>query len=184
MKRTRCPLRWILAVTTIALVSSAGRSQTATPDAKLPEVVAKAFKARFPQGKIADLEVEEENGVTIYDFEFKDEGIDKETDFAADGTMLEFSIVVAAEAVPAPAMKSIRDAAGGATIDRLEHAVIGYEAKDGKIVKLPELLNQYEAEMTKGEQRGEIAVAADGKVIEPAKWFNVKGEKDKDEGGR
>ena len=182
--KTRCPLLWVLAVTTVALVSSAGYSQTAKPDAKLPEAVAKAFKAKFPKGKIVDVEVEEENGVTIYDFEFKDEGIDKETDIAADGTMLEFSVVVDARAVPAPAMKSIRDAAAGATIDRLEHAVIGYEARDGKTVKLPEPLNQYEAEMTKGEQRGEITVAPDGKVIEPAKWFNVKGEKEKDEGGK
>jgi len=171
----------MLALTTVTFLSSAGHSQTARPDAKLPDAVAKSFQAKFPQGKITELEVEDENGVTIYDLEFKDEGIDKETDIAADGTMLEFSVAVAASAVPAPALKAIRAAADGATIERYEHAVISYETKDGKTVKLAEPRNEYEAEMAKGEQRGEITVAADGKVIEPAKWFSVKVEKGKDD---
>src|SRR5262245_36429850 len=186
MKRALFPLRGLLGLIIVALVSSNGHSESAKldarkPDTRLPDAVAKALKAKFPKAKSTELEVEDENGVTIYDLEFKDEGIDKETDIAADGTMLEFSLVVAADAVPAPAMKAIRAAAEGATIERLEHAVISYETKDGKTIKLPEPQNQYEAEMTTGEQRGEITVASDGKVVEPAKWFNAKGEEDKDD---
>ena len=185
MKRTACPMHAVLALTLLALLtavllSSTGRAaETAMPEAKLPEAVAKTFRAKFPKAEIIELEVEDENGVTIYDFEFKDKGIEKETDIAADGTMLEFTDVVAADSVPEPVMKSIRNAADGATIQRLEHVLISYEAKEGKIVKLAQPKVQFEAEMAKGEQRGEVTVASDGTVVEPAKWFRVKdGEKE------
>jgi len=39
-----------------------------------------------------------ENGVTVYDLEFKDGPVEKETDIAADGTMLEYTVVVEAKA--------------------------------------------------------------------------------------
>ena len=47
----------------------------------------------------------------------------------------------------------VQACADGATIERYEHAVISYETKDGKTVKLAEPRNEYEAEMAKGEQK-------------------------------
>lgn len=79
---------------TAAAWAFAGEQTAAT---RLPDAVTKTFKKMFPKGEIAKLDVEQENGVTVYDIEFKDGRIDKETDIAADGTMLEFTIVVDAE---------------------------------------------------------------------------------------
>ena len=114
--------------------------------------------------------MEAENGVTVYDLEFTDGSIEKETDITADGTMLEFTIVVDAKDVTAAAMKTIREATEGATIKRIEHIEIGYETKDGKAIKLPKTVIRYAVDITKGDKTTEIVVDPDGAVVEPAKW--------------
>jgi hypothetical protein len=136
----------------------------------LPDIVAKAFKAVFPNGRIDKTDAEEENGVMVYDIEFKDGTAEKETDITADGIMLEFTDVITAQEVPAPAMTAIRKAAEGATIGRIERVAISYETKDGKAVKLPALVTHYAAELTKGNQAAEIVVTPDGTTVEPPKW--------------
>jgi len=141
-----------------------------TRDTSLPDPVAKTFKTTFPKGEINKVDVDAENGVTVYDLEFTDGATEKETDITADGTMLEFTIVVDAEDVPAAAMKTVREAAEGATIKRIEHIEIGYETKDGKAIKLPKTVIRYAVEITKGDKTTEIVVDPDGAVVEPAKW--------------
>lgn len=70
------------------------------PHKKVPEAVTKTFRGTFPQGNIFKLDAEEENNVTVYDIEFRDGGSEKETDIAADGTMLELTVVIDAKAIP------------------------------------------------------------------------------------
>jgi uncharacterized membrane protein YkoI len=175
--------RWLMlgamGLVGLALVSSTGHSQKAARHTKLPDPVRKTFEARFPGGEIFKVDVEEENGVTVYDLEFKDGTIEKETDITADGIMLEFTVVVDAKAVPEAAMKTIRKAAEGATIKRIEQVKISYETKDGKVIKLPKPVTHYEVEMAKGARSTEIVVAPDGQVLEPARWGGVK-ERSKD----
>jgi len=149
--------------------SSAGAEMTPR-DIKLPDAVERTFKTTFPKGEIMKLEVGKENGVTVYDFEFKDGSIEKETDIAADGTMLEFTMVIGADAIPAGAMKTIREAAQGANLKRIERVEIICATKGGKIVKLPERVTHYEVEMAKGDLRAEIVVSPDGSIVEKARW--------------
>jgi len=138
-------------------------------DTSLPDPVAKTFKTMFPKGEITKVDVDAENGVTVYDLEFKDGPTEKEMDITADGTMLEFTIVVNAKDVPAAAMKTVLDAAQGATIKRIEYIEIGYETKDGKVIKLSKSVIHYAVEIAKGDQSTEIVVGSDGAVLEPAK---------------
>lgn len=145
-------------------------------DTSLPDPVAKTFKTTFPKGEITKVNVDAENGVTVYDLEFKDGATEKETDITADGTMLEFTIVVDAKDVPAAAMKTVREAAEGATIKRIEHIEIGYETKDGKAIKLPKSVIRYAFEIARGDKTTEIVVDTDGAVVEPAKWGGAKKE--------
>jgi hypothetical protein len=139
-------------------------------EAKMPEAVKKTFREKFPKGEIFKVDVDDENGVKVYDLEFKDAGIEKETDITTDGTMLEYTVVVEAKAVPEPALAAIRKAAEGATIKRIEWIEISYETKDGKAIKLPRPVIHYAAEMTKGERTAEIVVDPAGKVLEKPKW--------------
>jgi hypothetical protein len=91
--------------------------------------------------------------------------------------MLEFTVVIDADDVPAAAMKPIRKAAEGATMKRIERIEISYETKDGKTIKLSRPVTHYAVEMTKGGRSAEIVVAADGTVIEPARWGGKEGKK-------
>jgi hypothetical protein len=142
-------------------------------DTALPDSVAKTFKATFPNAEIMKMDVDAENGIAVYDFEFKDGATEKETDITPDGTMLEFTIVVNAEDVPAAAMKAVRQAAKGATIGRIEHIEISYETKDGKVVKLPKTMTNYAVEIARDGKTTEIVVNPDGTVVEPARWDNA-----------
>jgi hypothetical protein len=91
--------------------------------------------------------------------------------------MLEFTVVVGAKAVPKAAMNAVRNAAQGATIQRIERVEIAYQTKDGKAIKLPKPLTHYAVGMVKGGKTAEVVVAPDGTVVEPAKWATAKEHK-------
>ena len=138
------------------------------PAVKLPDPVAKTFLAAFPKAEILKVDAEEENGVTVYDLEFKDGTTEKETGITADGTMLEFTVVVAAKEVPAPAMKALRAAAKGGKTQRIERIEISYDTKDGKVVKLDKPITHYAVEIVKDGKTLETVVNPDGtRVVEP-----------------
>jgi hypothetical protein len=143
--------------------------EVAPRDTALPDPVAKTFKATFPNAEITKVDVDAEGGVAVYDLEFKDGKTEKETDIAADGTMLEFTIVVDAGDVPAAAMNTVRQAAEGAVTRRIEYIKIGYEIKNGRIVKLPKPVIHYAAEIARGDKATEIVVNPDGTVVEQAR---------------
>jgi uncharacterized membrane protein YkoI len=175
--------RWgcIAAFCALALSSAMAHAQEtkgeAKKETKLPEAVRKTFEGKFPKAKIEKVDVEKEEGVEVYDFEFRDGKTEKECDIAADGTMLEYTIVIRTKDVPEEAMKPIREAAEGATMGRTEKIEVSYELKDGKIIKLPKPVMQYAVEMKKGEKHAEIIVDAQGKVIEAPEWVDPKAKK-------
>jgi hypothetical protein len=178
--------RWlVLALFGLAFALSpvAGLAQEKDLEAKLPAPVKKTFRDKFPRAQIEKLDVEEEGGVTVYDLEFRDGTTEKETDITADGTMLEFTVVIGAKDVPAAAMKPIREAAEGAKMKRIERIEISYETRRGKTIKLPKPVTRYAVEMTKGARTAEIVVAPDGTVIEPARWGGAKDTDEDRKGG-
>jgi hypothetical protein len=148
--------------------------ETPASTTKLPDPVMQTFRAAFPNGEIAKVDVDEENGVSVYDLEFTEGKTEKETDIAADGTMLESTVVVRAKDVPPAAMKTVRQAADGAKMRRIERVEISYETKDGKAVKLAKPVTHYAVEIAKGDESTEIVVDPDGTVVEPAKWSGAK----------
>ena len=173
--------RWALIGLTglvgFAFAAATGRAQEKDLEAKLPAPVKKTFRDKFPKAEIEKTDVEEENGVTVYDIEFRDGTTEKETDITADGTMLEFTVVIEASDVPEAAMKPIRQAAEGATMKRIERIEISYETKAGRTIKLPKPVTHYAVEMTKGSRSAEIVVTPEGKVVESAKWSGDKEDK-------
>jgi hypothetical protein len=177
----------------LAVLIVAGQAAYAKEEAKakveLPDAVAKALATICPNAKITvtDAEQETEEGVTVFDIEFTAGTAKMEADIAADGTILETSAVVGLNVVPEAAAKAIKAAAEGATIKQVERAEIRAEIKKGEggkgaIVMLQTPRVNFEAELTKGDQEGEITVAADGTVVEPLKWKKI-GEKDVDSKG-
>jgi hypothetical protein len=176
-----CYARWLLlgqaGLVGFALAPAMGRAQQKDLEAKLPAAVKKTFRAQFPKAQVEKLDVEAEDGVTVFDLEFRDGTTEKETDITADGTMLEFTVVIDAKDVPASAMRPIRKAAEGATMKRIERIEISYETKDGKTIKLPEPVRHYAVELSKGGKTAEIVVTPEGKVLQPARWGGDREEK-------
>jgi uncharacterized membrane protein YkoI len=142
------------------------------PEVELPAAVAEAIKANVPDAEIDFVEVAEENGITLYDIEFK--AGRGEIEVAADGTVIDVVTVITMEELPVAAAKAIQDSIGDATIKRVEKSEIRSEIKkEGEtsmLVKLDTPRYVYEAELEKDGQTGEIAVDTDGNITEPLKW--------------
>ena len=131
----------------------------------LTDTVSKAFKAAFPKGEITKVDMDEENGVWVCDIEFRNGEVEQETDIAADGTILEVTLVVDAKAVPDAAMKAIQKAAEGGKITRIEKIDISYETKDGKVSRLAKPVTHFAAEYAKGDATAEVVVMPDGAPV-------------------
>src|SRR5260370_33256 len=104
MTYTRRLMLFVAAFCGLAIYPGAGLAEKVGGGTKLPAVVRRDFDAKFPKGEIHKVEAEEENGVTVYDVEFSEGTVEKETDIAADGTMLEYTIVIDTKTVPEAAM--------------------------------------------------------------------------------
>lgn len=159
----------ILALTvSTSLANQESKEQAIKAKVKLPAAVAKAVKDNFPNAEIEMAEVEEEAGITLYNIEFK--AGKGEIEVAQDGTVMDVATIVAMKDIPKAAAEAIHKAAYGATIKQLEksevRAEIKKEGEKGKMVNLDSPKYIYEAEVVKGNQRGEMEVAADGKVAE------------------
>jgi hypothetical protein len=185
---------WVSAICGLALLPAIANAQTtpkkttrarisrrtiASSEAKLPEVVKKTFDEKFPNARIFTAESEKEGGVMVWDIEFREGRTHKETDIAEDGTMLEFSEQVAQRSVPKEARASIKKAAEGGKVVRVEKVSLNYEAKDGKVNKLEKAKTQYEANLAKGDQIADVVVDDQGKVIEEPKWHAAKPKTEK-----
>jgi len=164
--------RVLLAGAGVLLLFGAPHAESLPRDAKLPDPVAATFKAKFPKAEIEKIDVTEENGVMVYDIEFRDGRMERETDIAEDGTLMEFTDVIPLKAIPAAPLKAIRAAAQGARLGRLERIEVSFETRDGKVVKLPEAVTRFAAEMSRKGQHAEVIVAYDGAVIEHPEWVD------------
>jgi hypothetical protein len=143
---------------------------------RFPPAVAETLKNECADCVIAKATKEKENGVTIYDFEFKTgQG---EMDVAADGSVIDRETPADNAAVPAAAMEAIRKAAAGGKIKYVAKDEIRAELKDGKVIKLDAPKYAYEADLQKGTQVGEVVVSPEGQITEGPKWRR-KGSKEK-----
>jgi uncharacterized membrane protein YkoI len=147
-------------------------SEKAVPEVELPAVVLEAIETNVPDAEIGSVEVAEEEGVTLYDIEFKEDR--GEIELVEDGTVIDVVTIVTMEELPEAAARAIKDAAEGMTISRLEKSEVRSEIKreEGKVavVTLDAYRYVYEAELVTDDQTGEIAVDAEGQIVEPLKW--------------
>jgi hypothetical protein len=111
---------------------------------------------------------EVENGVTIYDIEFKrGQG---EMDVSETGSVIDRETVVHARDVPPLALDAIRNASPGTRIKQIAKDEVRAELKDGKVITLDAPKYLYEADLVKGRLVAEIQVTPEGQVTESPKW--------------
>ena len=135
---------------------------------QLPPAIVEAIKTNCSGCSIDKATREVENGVTIYDIEFKrGQG---EIALTGDGSVVDRETVVLLKDVPAAALDAIRKGASGAKIKQIAKSEIRAELKDGQIIRLASPRYVYEAELEKGGQAAEIEVSSEGQVIEAPVW--------------
>jgi uncharacterized membrane protein YkoI len=130
--------------------------------------VVQAIKSNCPGCGIDKATQAVENGVTIYDIEFK--GGKGEIAIGEDGSVIDRETAVLIKDVPPAALETIRKGASGGKIKYVAKGEIHAELKDGQIIKLSSPRYVYEAELQKDNQVAEIEVTPEGQVIESPKW--------------
>jgi uncharacterized membrane protein YkoI len=163
-----------IAAATIAIIAwtastgAAQQNKLRKPDEQLPPAVARSVAENCPGARIDKLEVENEQGVNLYDIEFKaNRG---EIEVAEDGTVIDIASIVKLKDIPKPAADAILKGASGAKITQLEKSEVRAEVKAGKVVALASPKYIYEAELAKDSQIAEIQVTSEGHVVERPKW--------------
>jgi len=162
--------------------ASGGKAGEAKAKVDLPEAAAKALQAAFPKATVDEAKAEDEGGVKVFDVELKQDKAEMDVEVTADGAILAVETDIEMKDVPKAAAKVLQKAAEGATVHKVRKEEVRAEIKDAKVVKLDAVKVAYEVDIKKGDQKGEIQVAADGAVVEALKW---KGEdkEEKDETG-
>jgi len=184
--------RWFLvgaAVMVLALLGAATLSadegcKKEKAKVELPEAAAKAIKDAFPGATIDEVEIGNEDGMKVFEVELKQGKAEIEVSVTPEGTIVEIETEVTLKDVPAAAAAVISKAAEGAQIKEIAKEEVRAEVKKNgngvaTLVPLKEPKIAFEAELVKGDQKGEIEVAADGTVVEPLKW-KAKGQDDDD----
>jgi hypothetical protein len=167
---------------TVAMGWAKGEGGKAKVKVELPQDAAAAVKAAFPSMKIEKVKAEEENGVILFEVELEEGETEVGVEVSADGLIVSVETEIALKDVPEAAAAAILAAAEGGKVDEVKKEEIMAEAKDGKIAPLDAVKVVYEAEIEKGTQEGEIAVAADGTIVEPLKWKDKGKEEEHKEG--
>jgi hypothetical protein len=159
-----------LIVLVLATVCPAQSKSGRVKKPKLPAAVTEAVKSECPDCTIAKSTREKEDGIVVYDFEFRNgQG---EMDVAADGTILEREKPVPTSAIPAPALAAISNAGG--SLLQVEADEVRAEIKDRSVVKLDTPKIRYEADLVTGNKTSEVVVTPEGQVTEAPKWKRKK----------
>jgi len=168
-----CVTNVLLAVATAVVLPLSGsgavaQGKSASKDKKsLPTAVSKAIHDNRPGAEIDKLDIEKENGLVVYDIEFK--AGQGEMDVAEDGTVLDIATVIEMKDVPEAAAAAIRTAGKGKPIKQLERSEVRAEiVKEGgkaRISKLATPRYVYEAEFSSGE----VEVTPEGRIMKAGK---------------
>lgn len=156
-----------LTVTTTRAIQETGKEEKVRI-ADLPKAVAQTLKTECAHCKIEKLTREVENGVTIYDFEFK--AGKGEMDITKDGIVVSRETVVPINQVPSAARDAIQKGAASGRVVLVLKEQVRAELVDGKVLKLDTPKYLYEAEIVNGDQVAEIVVSTEGQVIEAPVW--------------
>ncbi len=130
------------------------------PLAQVPQAVQKAISAQSKGETIKEVERETKDGATVYEAEFKREGINRRVTFAADGSVMPerhlsdnlISSSPALDTLPAAVKKTVEEQRAGRTV-----ADIDKETWNGQTI--------YEVEFKEKGPNSRIHIANDGSIV-------------------
>ena len=141
------------------------------PMAQVPDAVQRAIKAQAQGENVQDVERETKDGRSVYEAEFKRDGINRRVKFAEDGTVVpsrdvtsvfKSSPTVSMSELPPAVQKTVREQQAGRTV-----ADVDKETWNGQTV--------YEVEFKEQGPNSRLHIAADGTLVVDKNNGNVTG---------
>jgi hypothetical protein len=123
------------------------------PEHALPAAVEAAFRKAYPNATVKNVSKEKVKGQEEYEIESIDNGLARDLNYKADGTLILYEEQVTEAMVPAAVVSAIKARYPKATLTRTEKLF-----KDGTVT--------YEIGL-KGAKPGEVILTADGKWVSP-----------------
>ena len=137
---------------------------------KVPKVVKKAVKKRFPDAKLKSAEKETENGKTVYEIAITDKDQKIEVTLTPEGQIVGIEKQIAAKDLPQAVTKTLEGKYPKATYKVIEEV---FKVKDGE-----EKLAYYEVLLVTAEKKKlEVSVKSDGKIEKEEDKSKEKSEK-------
>ncbi len=121
---------------------------------QVPKPVLEAFHKAYPHASNLKYEADRKGEKTVYEIEFKDQGIKREATYAAEGTLLETEEQVKPNTLPPTVTEALKKAHSHGTVEEAE-----------KVMKPDGTVSGYEVEIKDGTQELEIHLDAAGKIL-------------------
>ncbi len=120
----------------------------------VPQVVLDAFSMAKPKAKVKEYELKTHDGQSFYELEYKENGLEHEYYYAADGTLLATSEEILTYRLPADIMKAIKAEYPKAKIKEVKKKLMA----DGNPAG-------YEVELKEKGKEVELDIDASGKIV-------------------
>jgi len=143
----------LLGLAALSTGANAGEEKKLT-EQHVPKPVLEAFHKAYPQAADIKYEEEKEAGKTVYEVEFKDQGVKREASYAAEGTLVETEESIKPDELPAAVTEALKKAHPHATVKEAE-----------KLMKPDGSVHGYEVEIKDGKKELEIHLDAAGKIL-------------------
>jgi hypothetical protein len=172
------------------LPNALAAADSAKPSPAAEAKITQAIKAAFPSAVINKMAKETEDGISFYEVSLAANGQKIDANVTSDGTIIETEESTDMKLFPKPAADAIKKAAkgmeisGGEMVKTYANGVKDDTTGDTqmiRVVKLGEPTVSYEVNVAKDGNKGELAVSADGKVLEVPKWAATVASKPKTE---
>ncbi len=111
---------------------------------ELPDAVARAVREAFPDAVVSGVDMENEEGVTIYVVRLDHGEVTVDVEVSVEGVIGEVETEMGIERVPGYMADAIREATGGGEIALIEKHEMWGRVRDGRLVKLDEPMVVYE----------------------------------------
>jgi len=146
----------ILAALGIAasLSFSATAAEKYVTSKQVPNAVHEAFQKAYPSAKGIKYSEETEEGKTVYEIEFKDNGKELEAEYGADGVLMETEEAIETSELPAAVIETIKKEHPHSAVKEAE-----------KILKPDGTLSGYEVEIVAGKKHLELEFDAGGALV-------------------
>lgn len=137
---------------------------------ELPPAVQKTVRAQYPNGEVADVNNKTENGMQVYEIEFREPGTNPKLIVAADGKLINSDLVKPAGALERAVSSSGAVGTKLSALPEKAQTVIKAKAPDAEI---SDILRQekdgrivYEVVFKDKDRNPSIKVAEDGSLVQ------------------